>query len=283
MGVYYYGHIFYSLLINLDDLPSKIRRYNEEITTNNVDSLPVIGNKSKDKIKLILKTGTLPNLNKDSNLFFKELINIPGIGPSCAKKIINLGIKSIKELKNSNILNSKQKMGLKYHPIRRIPRKEIILFEKFLKDLKLNGQLNITGSYRRGKDTSGDIDILLDNSTTFNELIELLKKNNLILDILAKGKKKFMGYIKLTSNGLPCRIDILNVPLNEYAFGLLYFTESKNFNIMLRKKAIELGFKLNEKGLYSIKSKQKVNYSFKNENDIFQFLKVKYLLPINRI
>ena len=68
-------------------------------------------------------------------LFYNELLNINGIGPSKAKNIMNEHkINNLNELKKkkNDILNDKQKLGLKYHPIRRIERKEI---EEFVTQL----------------------------------------------------------------------------------------------------------------------------------------------------
>ena len=93
-------------------------------------------------------------------------------------ELVKQGITTIDQLReNKELLNDKQIIGLKYYEelLERIPREEIVrhegLLKKFLKKTDPNADLTIAGSYRRKKDDSGDIDILLkaESKDTFRQ------------------------------------------------------------------------------------------------------------------
>ena len=87
-------------------------------------------------------------------------------------------------------------------------------------------------------------------------LLEANRRNHktLVETGVARGKKKFMAFSKLSEKGLPCRLDILYTPKEEYNFAKLYFTGSKEHNVKMRNKALKLNYTLNEHGLYNIMS-----------------------------
>ncbi len=72
------------------------------------------------------------------------------------------------------------------------------------------------------------------------------------------------------------RVDFLFTNENSYYYALLYFTGSQKLNIIMRKRAIELGYSLNEHGMKGVDKK------IKSERDIFEILEMKYLEPIDR-
>ena len=96
-----------------------------------------------------------------------------------------MGFKTIDELRNApnldEILNDKQKIGLQFYDdiLARIPRCEIIIHEEIMKSLLKkvdpNAELTIAGSYRRGKEDSGDIDVSLKNQRIRRHIRSLLK------------------------------------------------------------------------------------------------------------
>jgi DNA polymerase/3'-5' exonuclease PolX len=146
----------------------------------------------------------------------------------------------------------------------------------------------ICGSYRREKETSNDIDILISklntnaNGNNLNIIINELKssnKNDLLLvdDITDKNiKTKYMGFCKYKDNPVR-RIDIRFVPFKSYYTALLYFTGSKDLNTKMRIKAHELGYKLSEYHLIDIDKNKKIKIN--SEYDIFHLLKMEYLPP----
>jgi DNA polymerase/3'-5' exonuclease PolX len=261
--------------------------YQDKITSiNNIDNIEGLGAGILEKIYEYYLTGKISyienNIKTDKIYNFKqELLNIYGIGPVNAKKIIELGIQNIEQLKkNNNILNDKQKIGLKYFDELklRIPLTEYKEHLKILKKDLSKLTFDFVGSYRRGSNNMGDIDLLIMENDKFNlkKYVSKLIDNNYIVDVLASGKNKFMGIVKL--KGQPARrLDILIAPVNEYYYSLLYFTGSNLFNIGLRhyvKTVFNLS--LSEHGF----NKQVSNIN--SEEDIFKYLKLKYVKPIDR-
>jgi DNA polymerase/3'-5' exonuclease PolX len=261
--------------------------YQDKITSiNDIDNIEGLGAGILEKIYEYYLTGKISyienNIKTDKIYNFKqELLNIYGIGPVNAKKIIELGIQNIEQLKkNNNILNDKQKIGLKYFDELklRIPLTEYKEHLKILKKDLSKLTFDFVGSYRRGSNNMGDIDLLIMENDKFNlkKYVSKLIDNNYIVDVLASGKNKFMGIVKL--KGQPARrLDILIAPVNEYYYSLLYFTGSNLFNIGLRhyvKTVFNLS--LSEHGF----NKQVSNIN--SEEDIFKYLKLKYVKPIDR-
>lgn len=257
---------------------------------NDIANIEGIGKGIYEKIKELFLNGSISyivnNINNDKDYKFKQLLlNIYGIGPVNANKIINKGIKSFNELKkNLHLLNEKQRIGVKYYEDleKKIPlnefNKHIKIIENKLK--KYNLIYDFVGSYRRGIDNMGDIDLLImDNDNDKFKLKDLIKElvdDNYIIEILASGKNKFMGIVKINNN--PVRhFDILIAPKNEYYYSLLYFTGSKIFNVALRHYVKnKFNLSLSEHGFKDIDVK--VN----SEEDIFKYLKLPYIEPNNR-
>lgn len=154
-----------------------------------------------------------------------------GIGPAKAKELVHAGIRTFEDLeKQKDKLTNHQKLGLKYEIDfietgnistdamnsfryfddfeKKIPRAEIVQIEKILKKAikELNSACIVTicGSYRRGKEESGDIDVLVTHpdytSKTKDEkkvislkaIVECLEKERLITDRMSLGPTKFM-------------------------------------------------------------------------------------------
>ena len=194
--------------------------------------------------------------------------------------------------KKDEVLNNVQRKGLKYFDDiqKRIPRAEIQSFEKkfrkiFDKVKDKSGKFEIVGSYRRGAQSSGDIDVIISNdgkdTKLFSNFIDELKKDGVIVDILSKGRIKSMVVAQLP--GKPVRrVDFMYAPANEFAFAILYFTGSKAFNVMMRERAKQLGYSLNEHRFIRSADKGEVLISFPTEKSIFDFLQMAYKTPAER-
>ena len=264
--------------------------YKDEINNlNDVKKIENIGKSIFDKIKELYETGKISyienNINNDNIYNFKqELLDIYGIGPVKANKIVDSGIKSIDELKkNLKVLNAKQQIGIKYYNDlkKRIPldeyKKHISILHKDLKKNKLT--FDFVGSYRRGSKSMGDIDLLIMENPKFNfkDYISKLIDSNYIIEVLAFGKTKFMGIVKLPNETVR-RLDILIAPISEYYYSLLYFTGSNIFNIGLRHYVkVNFDLSLSEHGFG-----KNINNSIKSEEDIFKFLKLNFVKPKER-
>ena len=199
-------------------------------------------------------------------------------------------------------LNHHQLLGIKYFYdiLKRIPREEIISTEKFLNTIAkhINKKLvvKICGSYRRGREHSGDIDTLithpdiktkedLDNCdiNILQIFVKQLEIINYIIDHLTLfSKTKYMGISMHPKKKIARRIDIKFVPYNSFGSAILYFTGSKNFNEKMRGDAKRKGYTLNEYGLYKIANGKKNLISCFNEKDIFDELNMEYVEPTKR-
>ena len=228
------------------------------------------------KIKEILDKGTLIELenlkkNKKVQILYK-LNSVMGIGPKFALELYKKGIRHVKDIK-PDILNNIQKLGLKYYNDlnSKIPRKEMdkwnLIFKKKLKGVNFE----TCGSYRRGESESHDIDLLIVSSENIKDLLKK-KLGQYIVEEITSGLSKLSFLVKINKVR---RLDVLIVSEESYPTALLYMTGSKAFTIMMRTKAKQMGYTLNEYGLYMRNTKMKVG----NERDIFRLLDVGYLSP----
>jgi DNA polymerase (family X) len=109
-----------------------------------------------------------------------------------------------------------------------------------------------------------------------------LRAKHYVVDTLALGQKKFMGVAKIDPTAPARRIDILITPEASYGFALMYFTGSMDFNIGVRKVALEKGYTMNEYGLTPLTDAPPPPL-LASEEDIFNFLGLKAIKPKKRI
>tara|TARA_Y100000389_G_scaffold661_1_gene662 strand:+ start:5462 stop:8635 length:3174 start_codon:yes stop_codon:yes gene_type:complete len=276
-----------------------IMKMKEPITNiSQLKGLPGIGSTILSKLEEYVKTGKVAALEREKQNPLIILTQIHGVGPKKAEKLISEGITTIEQLKeNQDKLDNVQKLGLKYYYdiIERIPREEIIIFEKemkkaFDKYAPLESSFEIVGSYRRGEPTSGDIDVFMTNKNNdknlYKIILDKLKEENIILDFLSKGDVKSMAVVRILPDKPARRVDFLYSPPKDFAFSLLYFTGSKEFNTAMRQRAKDIGYTLNEHGLsYLVKGKKGdlLDKDFPDEKSIFDFLGMVYKKPEERI
>ena len=124
--------------------------------------------------------------------------------------------------------------------------------EKLTEHLKhIEGIEKITpaGSLRRGRETVGDLDVLITGPCCVNDeqraaLIEEILRFPGIVQVLAKGDNKVS--FKLRSG---MQVDVRTLPPESYGAAMQYFTGSKNHNVTLRQRALKMGYTLSEYGL----------------------------------
>lgn len=280
-----------------------VMMFNGDITdVEQMKGKPNIGPTILEKFKEYLETGTLRLFEREKDNPEYILSEVYGIGPKKAKDLVEKGITSIAQLRarEDELLNASQKAGLKYYEdiLERIPRKEIdeynMIFQKAFDDVKVPGaEYEIVGSYRRGAQTSGDIDAIITSPDpdTFTKFIEKLRNhetgNNIILVTLSYGKTKCLVITKLPGHKHARRVDFMYTSPQEYPFAVLYFTGSKGFNTMMRGHALKMGTSLNEHGLYKKEAgkakEEKVEHAFGSERDVFDYLGLEYKSPEERI
>ncbi|XP_075715032.1 DNA polymerase beta isoform X1 [Rhinoderma darwinii] len=283
--------------------PTKIKSGTE------AKKLDGVGAKIAEKIDEFLATGKLRKLEKirldDTSSSINFLTRVTGIGPAAARKLVEEGIKTLDDLRNNeHKLNHHQKIGLKYFDDfeMRIPREEMLKMQEItlekVKNLDPEYIATVCGSYRRGAESSGDMDILLTHPDfmsdspkqphLLHQMVQTLEECNFITDTLVKGDTKFMGVCQLPSEGgkpFPFRrIDIRLIPKDQYYCGVLYFTGSDIFNKNMRTHALEKGFTLNEYTLrpLGVTGMAGEPLPIDSEKDIFDYIHYKYREPKER-
>ena len=278
---------------------------------NDLINQPNIGSTIMENLNEYVKTGTLEIIEREKNNPVNILADVYGIGPKKAKELVDKGITNIQQLRaNQHLINEVQKVGLKYYEdvLKRIPRQEIDAYKTIiyplLEKVEQNNTINpllekveqnnnnkhltkmeVVGSYRRGAETSGDIDIIITSKTSqpFIKLIDELIKQGIIVNVLSRGSSKCLVMAKIPSSQTIRRVDFLYTTPEEFPFAILYFTGSKTFNTMMRQEALNMGYTMNEHGITSLATKEKVNFvHFETEKDIFDFLKMEYKTPQER-
>lgn len=257
-------------------------------------ALPGIGNSISEKIDEYLETGTLSifetlfeEKEEEEKKEDEEKINIlmlfkkiHGVGDVMANKWYDDGYRTLKDLEKVK-MNRQQKLGYKYFDDlqKRIPREEIEFFETKFEQIFPNVEFKICGSYRRGLDTSSDIDMLICENKKVNipSIVKKLNKEGILKESLSSGKSKFMGLIMIKDTIR--HLDIMIIPLCSWHYATLHFTGSKEHNINMRNQAINKGYTLNEYGLFDEEGN---NHIVNSEEEIYELLEVDYVLPIDR-
>jgi len=265
-------------------------------SVDQLEGIKGIGTSIRDKISQILENGMIENNPVDTKDTVRSKMltlfqTIHGIGPAAAKKLYDVEkITTLDKLKfqnrkDPNLLTHAQKIGLKYREefLNRIDRSVIrecenmiksILNEYFVQEFKIM----TAGSYRRGKSSSGDMDIMLSSETfLLSEAIEVLISRGLIIDILALDKKKFMGVAQIPGND-PFRIDIFMVSKENWWVAMVTHTGPKELNTQMRTIAATMGMKLSDQGLK--KGTEKI--PIKSEADLFWKLNMEPIKPTKR-
>lgn len=244
-----------------------------------------------------------------SPTLIKDLSEFMGLGQEKAKKLIKAGITHVNQLrlkKYKALLPEETKLFIDLKPTQKIPHEHIKLLEPHLmkaSDKKM--KLVITGSYRRKKPFSSDIDVMV-VSNNEDAVNALLKKLNKILNgkvyPYSKGKDKMSLLVNMSEffkdesdadhgdennaepsklpNNYIYKIDVFRTSSIDAVAMLLYSTGSKEFNITMRAKAKKLGYLLNQKGLF--KNGERVP-DLKKEKDYFDILKMDYKDPKARV
>ncbi|MBO0911164.1 MAG: DNA polymerase/3'-5' exonuclease PolX [Acidobacteria bacterium] len=133
------------------------------------------------------------------------------------------------------------------------------------------------GSLRRGRETVGDLDILVTGPACLNErdrepLIDHIIKLPGLMEIIARGENKVSFRLR---GGM--QVDVRFLPPESFGAAMQYFTGSKGHNVALRQRALKMGYTLSEYSLMRLEDKQIV--AGKSEEEIYQILKLDYIPP----
>lgn len=133
------------------------------------------------------------------------------------------------------------------------------------------------GSLRRGKETIGDLDLIVtpagkSSQKKVDAICEHILKFPPIEQVLAHGENKVSFRLP---NGM--QVDVRVIAAESYGAALLYFTGSKEHNVALRGRANDMGYTLNEYALTTLKGGKFV--AGKSEEEIYSKLKLPYIEP----
>ena len=146
-----------------------------------------------------------------------------------------------------------------------------------LKHIKGIEKITPAGSLRRGRETVGDLDVLITGPCCGNQeeraqLIEEILRFPGILQVLAKGENKVS--FKLRSG---MQVDVRLLLPDSYGAAMQYFTGSKNHNVTLRQRALKMGYTLSEYGLFRLDNEKRVAGA--TEDEIYGALKLDCIPP----
>ena len=132
--------------------------------------------------------------------------------------------------------------------------------------------ITAAGSLRRGKETVGDLDLLV-TGPGGETALERFTGYPRVTEVLVKGANKASA--KIGIEGL--QVDVRALPAESYGAALQYFTGNKEHNIALRNRAIKMGYKLSEYGLFRMEDDAKVAGAA--EEDIYGQLDLLWMPP----
>lgn len=254
-----------------------------------------VGDTLAEKCKVLVDTGKLPQLEElraNTPQVLLQMTRIPGLG---AKKAMllqkELNISSLDELKQACLdhqvrnlkgfaAKSEQQIldGLsiaaQVSERLRIDQVERLVFRlrSHFQDCPAVEQMEFAGSFRRGKDTIGDLDILV-----------VSQSPSQVMDHM----EAFAGRISTTSRGdtkmsirveSQFQVDLRVVPADSFGAALQYFTGSKEHNVAIRSRARKMGLSVNEYGVTEIDGDQTLT-SGRTEEQLYRRLGLKWIPP----
>ncbi|XP_063740899.1 DNA polymerase lambda [Eleginops maclovinus] len=285
-----------------------LKSYHKPITSyQEACQIQGIGKRMADKIDEIMESGHLRKLDHlgDAVPVLELFTNIWGAGTKTAQLWYQQGFRTLEDIRTKAHLSNTQKIGLKNYDdfLDRMPREEAAAIEKVVKDAVHAidpGLISMAcGSYRRGKNTCGDVDVLIthpdgkSHKGVFSKVLQSLRDSGFLTDDLVSHEdngeqKKYMGVCRLPGQRHR-RLDVIVVPHSEFACALMYFTGSAHFNRSMRAMAKTKRMSLSEHSLNkdvvrqgSLKVYSGTPFTTKTEKDVFSILGIPYREPHER-
>lgn len=257
-----------------------------------LEEIPGVGKAIAEKIKSYLETDTidlLEKLREKVPVKVMEIEAIPGVGPKTIKLVYDqLGVTDLESLEaaaNEGRLANLKGMGKKTQEqiiegiklVRTGMRRSLLAeamevadkIEQHLSSLPQVRRVEVAGSYRRRRETVGDLDFLVD-SDDVEPIMEAFVTYGDVANVIARGSTK--SSIRLRSN---LQVDLRVIPAESYGAGLQYFTGSVDHNVHLRAIAQKRGLLLNEYGLF--RGDKKI--AGENEHGIYKELGLELVPP----
>ena len=254
--------------------------------------LPGIGKDLAGKIKTIIETGKLPLLDEvqaRTPAALSDLMKIKGLGPKRIKILYRqLHITSQEDLKraaHSGRIRELEGFGRKteqmiLHGIERFSSAEqrTRLYDAeeiaeallaWLQETSGIKDITVAGSFRRRRETVGDLDILV-TATRGSPVMDRFVDYDEVDEVVSQGKTRSTVILR---SGL--HVDLRVVPQASYGAALCYFTGSKAHNIAVRKLGMKKGYKINEYGVF----KNDRRIAGKTEKEVYRQVGLPYIEP----
>lgn len=293
-GVQFKPRAYEKAALTVEGLPEDISEVYRRGGREALEELPGIGENISKKIEELLTTGKLKyyeDLKKEFPVDVEGLMSVPGMGPKRIKLLYDeLGIKTLADLKiaaEAHRISGLPGFGgtaeaniLKGICLVEAGGKRFILgyIEPLAEDMKARlaklksvKRVEIAGSYRRMKETVGDLDYLVISSKP-EEVMDFIVKMPEVRDVVAKGKTKSAVILKDNLH-----VDFRVLGEKEFGSALQYFSGSKDHSVKLRKLANSKGLTLSEYGLFTIKGEKWV--AGRTEEEIYAKLGLPYIEP----
>jgi len=254
--------------------------------------LPGIGKDLAAKILEILETGqcqALEKLRKATPAGLTDLLHIPGLGPKRVHALYHeLDVHTPEQLLRAakdGRIHALPGFGIKTEQsiikdieahVEQKPRIKLATAALYAEPLvaclqKVTGvdQVIVAGSYRRHKETVGDLDILVSASNS-GPVMEAFTHYDEVRDVLAKGTTRSTVLLR---SGV--QVDLRVVAKTSFGAALYYFTGSKAHNIAVRRRAQQRKLKINEYGVFS--GEQQI--AGRTEESVFDAIGLPYIPP----
>jgi len=259
-----------------------------------LDEIPGIGKSLEEKIEEIVATGRcrfLEELRAKVPAGLTELLKLEGLGPKKVKLLYDeLGVDSVDRLEKAaqaGRLRDLAGMGVKTEEkvLKSVEQyragmgrfKLSVGFTyaqallDYLKDVPGLKRLDPAGSFRRRRETIGDLDILAICGKGC-KVMDRFSKYGDVAEVLSSGETKSSVRLKC---GL--RVDVRVLEEESYGAALHYFTGSKAHNVAVRERAKELGLKVSEYGVFRAKDEKRLSGA--DEEDVFKAVGLPYIPP----
>jgi DNA polymerase (family 10) len=259
----------------------------------NLTELPGIGKDLAEKMKEIAGSGKLEFLEELKTRVapgLLDLLKISGLGPKKVN-VLNrqLGVTDTQSLQKAlatGAVRDLEGFGPKTEDnikagLKRIMESEVRFridradetvgpLVQYLEDIRGVQKVTVAGSYRRRRETVGDLDILVTTKGNPSEVMERFTTYEDVKRILAHGEKKSSVVLR---SGM--QVDIRVVPEENYGAALQYFTGSKAHSVVLRGMAIKKGLKINEYGVF----KGEKSIAGRTEEEVYKSVGLKFIPP----
>jgi DNA polymerase (family 10) len=263
-------------------------------------AIPGIGKGMLVNLQELFKDGSLSvqaELLKKYHPSMLQLLKIQGLGPKTIALIWSAyqvsDVDGVEKLAREGKIRILPRMGEKHEQkllkaikdYRRISGRFLIdaaeseanKLTEYLAKFPGIDRITPAGSLRRGRETVGDLDILVTGKACCSETerqkaVEYVAKYPPLMDVIARGDNKIS--FRLRSD---LQVDVRLLPPESFGAAMQYFTGSKAHNVALRQRALKMGYTLNEYSLSDLKTEKSV--AGKTEEEIYAKLKLDYIPP----